>query len=518
VLVNNFLEVSADRFPDKIALICKDKRLTFCEIENRSNCLSNALINIGLLKQERAAIFLDNSVESVISIFAVLKAGGVFLVVNPLVKAKKLEYILNDCQVKIIITDSKHRKEVSAIISGCPYLESVIFIKKDSDMEDTFQKMNKNIFTFSELFKNFSSTRTNIRCIDIDLASLIYTSGSTGVPKGVILTHLNMVSAANSIIEYLENTPEDIILSVLPLSFDYGLYQVLMSFKFGGTIVLEKSFLYPYEVIDLLIKEKATGFPIVPTIAAILLNLKNLEKYNFSSLRYITNTAQALPPQYIRQLQKVFPIAKIYSMYGLTECKRVSFLPPEELNRRPTSVGKAMPNTEVYIVDKNGEKINKPGEIGELVIRGANVMKGYWNLPEETARVLKPGHIPGERVLYSGDLFKIDEEGFLYFVSRKDDIIKTAGERVSPKEIENVLHDLDEINEAAVVGVPDDILGQAIKAFITLKKNSKLAEEDIIKYCSRNMENFMIPKYVEIRESLPKSPHGKVNKKLLANT
>jgi len=414
-----------------------------------------------------------------------------------------------------LITDAKHLEEIRGVLPNCPNLHSIVCTDYEALKEQISDDINQRIVQYSQVMTDFPSSSPLKQCIDIDLASLIYTSGSTGMPKGVMCTHLNMVSAASSIIEYLENTHEDIILNVLPISFDYGLYQVLMGFKFGGTVVLEKTFLYPYSIIDLLVKEKITGFPIVPTIAAILLKLKNMEKYDFSNLRYISNTAQALPPKHIIELQKVFPTAKIYSMYGLTECKRVSYLPPDELKRRPTSVGKAMPNTEVYIVDDKNNKITEPGKIGELVVRGANVMKGYWNLQEETDSVYRPGPVPGEKVLYTGDLFRKDEEGFFYFISRKDDVIKVAGERVSPKEIENVLHDIEGVNEAAVIGVDDEILEQAIKAFVSLKKNVDLTENDILRYCSRNMENFMVPKYIAIMDVLPKSSHGKIAKKEL---
>jgi len=426
-----------------------------------------------------------------------------------------VEYILNDCQVRCLITDSRHLQSIAAHLPNCPDLSSIIVVDEEykKNKWDNLDKIE--FFDFSDLLADFPSDHPPKCRIDIDLASLIYTSGSTGIPKGVTLTHLNMVTAASSIIEYLENQHDDIIIDVLPLSFDYGLYQVLMVFKFGGTVVLECSFLYPYKLIDLIIKEKVTGFPLVPTIAAILLKLKNLDKFDFSHVRYISNTAQAFPPEHIFRLQKIFPNARIYSMYGLTECKRVSYLPPAELERRPTSVGIAMPNTEAFIVDGKGQRVTTAGQIGELVVRGANVMKGYWNLPEETAQVLKAGPIPGEMMLYTGDLFKMDEEGFLYFVSRKDDLIKTAGERVSPKEIENVLHQIDGIAEAAVVGVNDEILGQAIKAFVTLKDDVGLSAKDIIKRSSQRMERFMVPKYVEIMEELPKSSHGKVNKKKL---
>jgi len=322
-------------------------------------------------------------------------------------------------------------------------LKSVIITNYSQIEKKLIKNFEIELASYSELIKNNSPLPPPKKCIDIDLASLIYTSGSTGYPKGVMLTHLNMVSAANSIIEYLENTENDIIINVFPLFFDYGLYQVLMAFKFGGKVVLERSFFYPYKIIESILREKVTGFPLVPTVAAILLRLKNLENHNFSTLRYITSTAQYMPPKYIFGLQKIFPTAKFYSMYGLTECKRVSYLPPKELSRRPTSVGKAMPNTEAYIVNHDGEKITTPGEIGELVVRGANVMKGYWNLPDETKKVLKPGPIPGEKVLYTGDLFKMDDEGYFYFVSRKDDMLKIAGTNVSPKEIENILYEIE---------------------------------------------------------------------------
>jgi long-chain acyl-CoA synthetase len=515
MLVHEFLERSAGKYPDKTAFVCRDRRLTFSAIEKASNSLAHAIRDAGLVRGERAAIYLDPSVEAAVAVFGVLKADGVFIVINPQVKASKASYILNDCQVKTLVTNASHLREIGAELAACPHLKAVILTDYERAAEKLPQIPGISYFSYKEILDGFQDSQPGNRAIDIDLASLIYTSGSTAQPKGVMLTHLNMVTAATSVSTYLENTPDDIVLNVLPLSFDYGLYQLLMAVKFGGTLVQERSFLYPYETIDLLIKENITGFPIVPTVAAILFKLKNLEDYAFPSLRYITNTAQALPPQYIENLRRIFPKARIYSMYGLTECKRVSYLPPEELDRRPTSVGKAMPNCETYIVDDEGNRVEEAGRTGELVVRGANVMKGYWNLPEDTDRVLKPGPLPGEKVLYTGDLFKMDEEGFLYFVSRKDDILKVAGERISPKEIETVLHGIDGVSEAAVIGVDDDILGQAIKAFVVRDKGATLTEKDITKYCSRHMENFMIPKYVEMRDSLPRSSHGKVDKKKL---
>jgi len=512
VLVDEFLEHSARRFPDKTAVVCGNRRLAYREIEEQSNRLALALIGEGVQRGDRIAIYLDNSVEAVLSVFAILKAGAVFLVVNPSTKGDKLSYILNNCRAVALIADAKKLDGLKDRWAHTPHLRSVFVVGQDAAGPPA--NGLKLIGLETVLYhRDAPSQSPPKRHIDIDLAALIYTSGSTGRPKGVMLTHLNIASAATSITTYLENVPADIILNVLPLSFDYGLYQALMAFKVGATLVLERSFAYPYAVVETLIREKVTGFPIVPTMSAVLLQL-DLQKYDFSSLRYITNTAAALPPHHIQQLRKLFGHVKLYSMYGLTECKRVSYLPPDQIDVRPTSVGKGMPNEEVYIVDEEGRRVG-PGVVGELVVRGSNVMKGYWELPGETDKVLKPGPLPGEKVLYTGDLFKMDHEGYLYFVGRKDDIIKSRGEKVSPKEIEDVLYALDGIAEAAVVGVPDPVLGQAIKAVVTRRAGACLTQQDILRHCAQHLEDFMVPKFVEFRESLPKTSSGKISRREL---
>jgi amino acid adenylation domain-containing protein len=513
MLLNEFLEKSVVLYPNKVALVCHQQRLTYSEIENAANSFGNALIAGGFQSQDRAIVCLDNSVESVISLFGILKAGGIFVMADPQVKAKKLEYILGDCQARALITDTEHLRNISEAISRLPNLEQIIITDYEKASLRNELVARPRLISYKTILEECSPALPTPSCIDIDLASLIYTSGSSGNPKGVMLTHLNMVSAATSITQYLENTGHDIILDTLPLAFDYGLYQVLMAFKFGGTVILEKAFVYPQQVINIIAREKVTGWPIVPTIAAILVKLKNLDKSDFSNLRYITSTGQVLPPKHIARLREVFPRVKIYSMYGLTECKRVAYLPPEELEKRPGSVGKAMPNTETYIVDENGDEIKEVGKPGELVVRGSNVMRGYWNLHEETARALRTGRYPGEKVLYTGDLFQMDGCGFLYFLGRKDDIIKTAGHMVSPKEVENVLCEREDVVEAAVVGVEDEILGKAIKAFIHLIDTSQATEEDVIKFCSERLEDFAVPKSVIFCGALPRTATGKVQKR-----
>ncbi len=501
--VEEFLEASSRRLPDKIAVVAGDQRVTYADLARQCENLAGALIAAGIGRGDRVVIVLENSVETVVSIFGVLKAGAVFVALNPTIKAEKLSYVLNNCRASALITYAKNVEALRASGEQTPHLRVVVAVGPGAP----------GLLAWDALVRSDAGPVPR-RCIDIDLAALIYTSGSTGKPKGVMMTHLNIVSASQSIITYLELSTDDIILNVLPLSFDYGLYQMLMSVRTGCTLILERAFAYPAAILDRLVKEKVTGFPLVPTISAILLQM-DLRKWDLSRLRYITNTAAMLPVEHIRKLRELFPQARLYSMYGLTECKRVSFLPPEQIDIRPASVGRGMPNEEVYVVDDNGERVG-PGVVGELVIRGSNVMKGYWEAPEATDRVLKAGPYPWEKVLYSGDLFRTDEEGYLYFVGRKDDIIKTAGEKVSPREVEDVLYALPGVAEAAVVGVPDEILGSAIKAVLTLRPGATLTQRDVQRHCREHLESFLVPTFVEFREEMPKTVTGKINKRELA--
>jgi len=380
MLVGDFLKNSAELFPNKTALVFGKRKLSYEKMDVSVNRLANALIFHGIKRDDRVGVLLGNSTEAVIAIFAILKASATFVVINPTTKFPKLSYILNNCRMSGLITGWDKFDLVSRIHETVPSLEFIIFSGKK---EESTEIDPNRFLDYEKLLKSSAPEPPPSRCIDQDLAAIIYTSGTTGVPKGVMMTHLNMISACTSITTYLENTSSDIILNVLPLSFDYGLYQVLMAFKVGGTVVLEKTFLYPFDIIKTIIREKVTGFPGVPTIFALLLQLEHLKDYDFSHLRYITNTAAALPVSHVKKLREVFPHTKIYLMYGLTECKRVSYLPPEEVDRRPDSIGRGMPNEEVYIVNGQGGKV-KVGEIGELVVRGSNVMRGYWELPEET--------------------------------------------------------------------------------------------------------------------------------------
>ncbi len=507
LLVQDFLEHSADRLPSKTALVCDGQRLTYAQVDEMANRLAHALIAGGVVRGDRVGLFLHNSVELVVGIFAVLKAGAVFVAINATTKRDKLHYILNNCRATALIADV--RGDLSGLIedaaSAVPSLRRVILAGKG-----TAEGAGARCITFENALAKSDAARPRRQGIDLDLACLIYTSGTTGDPKGVMSDHSNVVFAASAIIEYLENRESDVVINVLPLSFDYGLYQLLMTFKFGGTLVLEKSFTYPAAVLKKMEQERVTGFPGVPTVYAMLVPM-DLSAFDLSSLRYLSNTAAALPVSHIEEIRKKFPKATLYSMYGLTETKRTLFLPPAELDRRPGSVGVPIPGTEAWVEDESGQRLG-PGGVGELVVRGRHVMRGYWEAPEPTKNRYRPGSIPGERSCYTGDLFRMDEDGFFYFVGRRDDIIKSRGEKVPPKEVEAALYNLAGVREAAVIGVSDPVLGQAIKAFVVLADGATLTDKQVLAHCRAHLEDYMVPKHVEFRTDLPKTASGKITK------
>jgi amino acid adenylation domain-containing protein len=444
MLVHQFLTATAARLPHKVALVCGKQRVTYAELDAMSNRLAHALVEGGVKRGDRVAIHLHNSVEAAVGIFGILKAGGTFVSINASTKLDKIKYILNNCRATALLLDER-TVGFGELLADVP---SLVFGVACFARE---KASHARLRTFEEIRETASPAPLPIVNIDLDLACLVYTSGSTGEPKGVMCDHSNVDFATTSIITYLENREDDVVLGVLPLSFDYGLYQLLMVVKFGGTLVLERSFTYPALILQRIQEERITGFPGVPTVFAMLLQLDR-SAFDLSSLRYLTNTAAALPPSHIHDLRAAFPGTTLYSMYGLTETKRTLYLPPDQLDVRPGSVGVAIPGTEAWLEDENGRRLPF-GETGELVVRGRHVMRGYWEAPEATARRYRPGPLPGERVCHSGDLFRTDLDGYFYFVGRQDDIIKSRGEKVAPKEVENVLHMLPGVM-AAVVGVP----------------------------------------------------------------
>lgn len=508
-LLHDYIHQASNQCPNKTALVCGNARLTFSEIDGQSNALAHALVSRGVERGDRVILFADNGVDAVVSFWAILKANAVACLVNPLTKTDKLRYLLSDSRATALITDAHLESAFLPAAHDAKYLK--LTIVSGTVQEETLAILPGAVRFIRAMEAELREVPPPRACIDMDLASIVYTSGSMGDPKGVMLTHRNMMTAAASVSTYLELCHDDVILCVLPLAFDYGLYQLIMSTRVGARLVLERSFTYSAQVLLNVVAERVTVFPGVPTIFTIMGGLNNIGDYDFAAVRIVTNTAAALQLKHIDTLQRIFPRALLYSMYGLTECQRCSYLPPADLARKPLSVGVAIPNTELWLVDDNDRRLGA-NQVGQLVIRGGTVMKGYWEKPEQTAKKLRPGPLPGEQVLYTGDYCKLDDDGYLYFVSRMDDIIKSRGEKVSPAEVERAIYQIPGVHEVAVIGVPDDVLGEAVKAFVVLANGASYTPKALELQCQVRLESYMVPKYIEVVPELPKGLTGKIQK------
>jgi acyl-CoA synthetase (AMP-forming)/AMP-acid ligase II len=350
---------------------------------------------------------------------------------------------------------------------------------------------------------------------DLELAAILYTSGSTGKPNGVMLSHAQIMAGASIVSEYLNLNERDRILAVLPFSFDAGLNQLMTSVHVGGTLVL-LNFVFAREIVDALVREKITGLAGVPTLWNLLTHPHaRLEHTPLPHLRYITSTGGTMPQRVLSVLRRTLTRTRIFLMYGFTEAFRSTYLPPEELDRRPTSIGKAIPLTELFIVNESGEAC-AVGKVGELVHRGPTVALGYWGNPELTRSKFRPHPFPKadadphERVCYSGDLVKADDEGYFYFVGRNDTMIKSAGFRISPTEVEEVLQQCEGVRLAAVIGIPDEVAGQSIRAFV-VRASADIIASTLLHCCSRQLPTHMLPQEIEFVDNLPMTPNGKVD-------
>lgn len=502
--LHNFLEDNANKYSLKTAVKTSSEEFTFSDIKKQSDAMSNFLKG-NITRGDRVIVLLGNTIETVISFWGILKAGAIVIPIGLELKPDKIEYIIKDSGAEVLITNDLTASQNEEILKASGLKKIITTNKSDSLKGDLFQDYQEALSIGSKL--PFEKTHL----ISIDLAAIIYTSGSTGEPKGVMLSHANMIAATNSLNAYLGYSDADKVLCALPLSFDYGLYQMIMSISTGATLVLEKEFTWPIFLLKKIVSEQISIVPAVPTMV-MLLHDQN-KKYNFdlSSVKSVTNTGAALTETNIDMVKSLFPNTKIFSMYGLTECKRCTYLPPEDIDKKVNSVGIAIPNTELWLIDDEGNKIKTPNTVGQLVIRGATVMQGYWKKPDKTQEKLKPGLYPNERVLHTGDYCSLDEDGYLYFKGRMDHMIKSRGIKVSPKEVEDFIGNIPQIEAVVVTGVPHKDYGEALFTFVVCKKDETISEQAIIEICKEKLEAYKVPEYVRVITSIPKTPNGKFN-------
>ena len=518
-LLFHLITKSAEQSPQATALKYKDKSLSYTQLASRMANMAAGLQHLGLNQFDRVAVYFPKCFENVLAYFGASMAGAIFVPVNPALKPHQVKHILNDCKARVLITTPGRLESLTAVLAECPDLDVVITTE---DKADTHLKsaLPKLVFVSWQEAEMAASVYHAITTADNDVASILYTSGSTGLPRGVVVSHKNLLYGAASVAQYLENHAADKILAVLPFSFDYGFNQLTTAFHVGASVVL-MDYLLPYDVVRTVAKEQITGLAAVPPLWIQLAQL-DWPKEARDSLRYITNSGGVMPKITLEALRSSLPQTKPYLMYGLTEAFRSTYLPPEQIALRPDSVGKAIPNAEIMIVRNDGTQC-APGEVGELVHRGPLVTMGYWNDPVATAERFKPTpsrdqNVPTQEItVWSGDLVKMDEEGYIYFISRKDEMIKTSGYRVSPTEVEEVIYRSGYVGEAACIGVTHPELGQAIVAAVTEPANSRLAIEQLRIYCRKHLPAYMVPaRFIQLAQ-LPRNPNGKIDRKKLSD-
>jgi len=508
-LLHEFIINSAKQYPQHVALRHKNDNLDYESLTKEISTIGHGLLNSGISAGDRIGVYLPKRFETVISFFAASYAGVVFVPINPLLKPAQVGYILNDCNIRMLITSNDRLKQLKDVLENCKDLSFVI---DANDKADKDEPTHYKIEYWQDL-KTPKSTSAHPRK-DTDIAAILYTSGSTGKPKGVVLSHKNMIIGAQSVAQYLKNTANDNLLAVLPFSFDYGLSQLTTAFSVGASVTL-MDYLLPRDVINAINKYNITGLAGVPSLWNQLADLK---WENASTLRYISNSGGAMPASTLSKLQTLLPSTDIYLMYGLTEAFRSTYLNPLKINKKPGSIGKAIPNAEIMVIREDGGACN-PNEPGQLVHCGPLVALGYWNAPEKTAETFKPAPFQQENstqteiAVWSGDKVKQDEDGYLYFISRDDDMIKTSGYRVSPTEIEEVIYASGLVTEAVALGIPHPIIGQAITIIATHSHGEN--KEKLFEVCKKQLPNFMQPAHIEFITSMPKNPNGKIDRTYL---
>jgi len=505
-LLQDTLLATAARYPNHTALVVGDVRMNYREVLHYACRLAHALRDRGVRRGDRVAIFMGNTWQCAASIFGVLLAGGVFVAINVHTKRDKLAFILRDADARVLLTEPHLARVFEPVAEQMPMLR--VLCTADTNASPVGAE------NLDDVLADMPTTTPPQQAITLDLASLIYTSGTTGDPKGVMHTHQSLSFVLASINEYLGFSQHDRLFSALPLNFGYGLFQWFSAVHAGATLVLEHSFTYPSQVFKRMRDEEVTSFASVPTVFAMMLEQDAKQPLCFPSVRLITNAAAALPAEFIPGIMRLFPEAALYKMYGQTECIRGAYLEPALAEVKLDSVGRAIPGTELLLLGEDGQMVGE-GEVGILHMRGPHIMRGYWNLPEKTAEVLVAGLLPGEFLLKTGDLFRMDADGHFYFVARSDEIIKSRGEKVSPAEVENAIYSLPAVLEVLVVGVPDRLLGEAVCAFVAVREGETLNEQQIKRICNERLENYMVPKHVLLVSELPRTVNGKLSRKLV---
>ena len=523
-LLHQLLSESAVQNPGREAIVYEDRTITYAGLERETNKVAHELLALGVEKGARVGIFMNRSIDAVVAAIGILKAGAVYVPIDPIGSTGRLSYIVTKCGIRTLLTYQEMLANVEQAFPGNPSLESIIVM--DGVGSSVRSLGSTRLIDWRETRDELGDSAPSVHVIDSDAAYILFTSGSTGNPKGVMISHLNSLTFINSVYEFFRFQKEDRFSNICPLHFDMSVFDIYVALKAGASIVIipETSAMFPVKLAKLIGERKISVWNSVPSALSLLANLTNLDRYDLSSLRLVLFAGELFPLKYLRRLQEAIPGARFCNMYGQTEANSSTYywvdrLPPDSTGVLP--IGKPFPNFGVFALDEDGHLVDKPEQEGELYVRASTVALGYWDEAERTAKSfvrnpLKPDiH---EKVYKTGDLVRLDSDGNYVFVGRKDFMIKSRGYRIEVGEIETVLCNHPEIKNAVVIPIPDELIGNRLSVIIELSTPDTMTKDDIVKYCSALLPKYMVPEMIEFRDSLPTTSSGKVDRKKLSGS
>lgn len=521
-LLHHLLSDSAAKYPDKEAIVFKDETITYGELETESNRLAHSLLKNDIKKRDRVGIYLNRSITSVIGLFGVLKAGAIYVPIDPLCPPARLRYILDKCGIKSLLTSHEKLQNIEKLFPPGSPLESILVM--NGPASSAMSLGAAKLIGWREIREASRGDAPHVNTIDTDLAYILFTSGSTGNPKGVMLSHLNALTFVNSAHDVFQIKMNDRFSNICPLHFDMSVFDLFVAFRAGATVVIipETTAVFPVKLAELIAASKISVWNSVPSALSLLATYTNLESHDLSSLRLILFAGEPFPLKYLRRLKEAIPGARFYNLYGQTEANSSTYFVVENLPSdagAPLPIGRALPNFEVFALDENDNQVTNPGQEGELYVRSSTVALGYWGEVEKTEGSFVKNPLQpdlNERVYKTGDRVLLDPDGNYVFLGRKDLMVKSRGYRIEIGEIETVLCNHPNIKNAVVVPIPDELVGNRISAIIVPLTPDKITREDIVQYCSQQLPKYMIPEVIEFRDSLPVTSSGKVDRKRLS--
>ena len=524
-LLHQILEDRAARYPGNEAIVYRDQSLNYSDLESKSNQLARLLIRNGVKAGDRVGIMLGKCLESIISIFGILKTGACYVPIDPSAPATRVSYILRNCEIMILLTSEHILGRLGDLDTSGSYPGSVIVTERTVGAS-VFRDDRPTIIDWQEIDRESDSSLEKVSIPDVNPAYILHTSGSTGYPKGVVISHLNALAFVNMTTDFFKVSEEDRLCNHAALYFDLSMFDIFVALNSGGTVVLipENLSVFPVMLAEYIEKKKITVWNSVSSILSMLAIRGSLNRFTFPSLRLVIFSGEILPVKYLRILKTHMTNAEFYNIYGQTEANSSTYYKANELPRDDSwkiPIGRPFPNFEVFVLDEGGKIIDFPGGEGELYVKGSTVANGYWRDPERTReRFITDPRVENSpiNVYRTGDLVRRDENGDLIFAGRKDHLIKSRGYRIELDEIEVALNSHPMVRQAAVIPIPDETIGNRIVACVATFDGAKGAADDILSYCSKLLPKYMIPEKIEFYENLPQTPNGKIDRKTLINS